>query len=48
MVNMKNQIDYELRNLKLPDNFQQTIMHGGIKPRKKQPGMLSPRYCSVL
>lgn len=32
---MKNQIDYELRSLKLPKDFQQTIMHGSIKARKK-------------
>ena len=35
MVNIKNQIDYELRNLKLSKDFQQAIMRCSIKPKRK-------------
>lgn len=32
---MRDQINYELRNLKLPEDFRQTILHRDAKPRKK-------------
>ncbi|MDE7312687.1 MAG: hypothetical protein K2N87_13875 [Eubacterium sp.] len=34
-MDIKNQIDYELRDLTLPKDFQQTVMGRSIKPRKK-------------